>query len=252
MTVSDILIGLGEVGSALYEVLSERRAFSIVDPAKGFEPELGEAPQSDWCHVAIPYSESFISTIVEYVRKFNPNHLVLHSTVPIGTTRKIEREADYIPTYFSPIRGRHPSLARYIRSFPKWYASSISGGMDNEFVAYFAAAGIQTRKAPSYEFLEWAKLWETTSFGYALVMWQEIERQVMKIPGDKNTNLSALKNWLHEKKRVYDGDLGYVPIYDSVPGPIGGHCITQNWDLLAPMMDPDLYNWLIKSNEMRK
>ena len=249
--MSDLLIGFGEVGAALYEVLSERRSFYIVDPAKGYEPELGEAPQSDWMHVTIPYSESFISTIVEYVMKFNPNHLVLHSTVPIGTTRKIEREADYIPTYYSPIRGRHPNLARYIREFPKWYASSISGGMDNEFVTYFAAAGIQTRKAPSYEFLEYAKLAETLTYGYNLVMWQEIERQIRKLPGDKQTNLSSLKNWLHEKKRVYDGDLGVVPIYDLVPGSIGGHCVVQNWDLLGEYIHPSLLEWLKTSNAMR-
>ena len=249
--MTDLLIGFGEVGASLYEVLSERRSFYIVDPAKGYEPELGE-DMVDWAHVAIPYSESFISTIVEYVRRFNPNHLVIHSTVPIGTTRKIEREADYIPTYFSPIRGRHPNLARYIREFSKWFASSIAGQMDNDFVTYFAAAGIQTRKAPSYEFLEWAKLWETTSYGYNLVMWQEIERQVTKIPGDKNANLSALKNWLHEKKQVYDGDLGYVPIYDLVPGPIGGHCILPNVELLKERMTPELYAWLTTSNEMRK
>ena len=247
----DIIIGGGEVGTALAEVLGERRPIGIHDPPRGSiqEPTNDEC---DWLHISFPYSESFISTVVEYVRKFNPNHLVIHSTVPIGTTRKIEREADYIPTYYSPIRGRHPNLARYIREFPKWYASSIPGGMDNDFVTYFAAASIQTRKAPSYEALEWYKLLETFTYGYNLVMWQEIERQASKLQGDKQANLSALKNWLHEKKRVYDGDLGYVPIYDLVPGPIGGHCILPNVELLKEQMTPELYAWLTVSNEMRK
>ena len=124
--------------------------------------------------------------------------------------------------------------------------------MDNDFVAYFAAAGIQTRKAPSFEVLEWMKLVETFTYSYNLVMWQELERQVAKLPGDKNVNLTAAKNWLHEKKRVYDGDLGYVPIYDLVPGGIGGHCCVENWDLLKEQMTPELYAWLTTSNEMRK
>src|SRR3990172_3594103 len=194
-SVSDVLVGFGEVGSAIHEVLSERRSFYIVDPAKGFKPELGE-DTGDWGHGAIPHSQSFISTIVEYVTWFNPKHLIIHSTVPVGTTRKIEREADYIPTYYSPVRGRHPNLSAALRRFPKYFASSISGQMDDEFVIYFANAGIQTRKAPSFEVLEYAKLMETTTFGIILTAWMEMEQQVSKMHGDKHANLSMLKNFL--------------------------------------------------------
>ncbi len=248
--MSDILIGFGEVGSALHEVLSERRDFAIADPAKGFNPEPFEA---DWCHICIPYTDTFVSTMVEYVRKFEPQNVVLHSTLPIGTTRQVEKALDYAAdVYYSPIRGRHPRLARYIRDFPKWYACSIQGELDERFRTYFAAAGIQTRKAPNFEALEWYKLLETFTYGYNLVMWQEIERQAKKIPGHKDTNLSELKSWLHEKRKVYDGDLGAVPIYDLVPGPIGGHCILSNIELLKEQMSPELYLWLWASNEMRK
>ena len=248
----DVLIGFGEVGSALHVVLSERHPFAIVDPARACSPSLGEAPQSDWMHVAIPYSESFISTVVEYVRKFNPSHLVLHSTVPIGTTRKIEREADYIPTFYSPVRGRHPNLSAALRRFPKYFASSISGQMDDEFVIYFANAGIQTRKAPSFEVLEYAKLMETTTFGIILTAWMEMETQVSKMHGDKQTNLSMLKNFLFEKRKVYDGDIGIFPVLDLVRGPIGGHCISSNYELLKDSMTPELYAWLMTSNSLRK
>ena len=247
--MADLLIGYGEVGIALHQVLGERGEFAIADPPKGYNPEPFKA---DWMHVSIPHTDAFIAAITDYARTFDPKYIVIHSTVPVGTTRKVERECDYRTVYYSPVRGRHPNLARYIRDFPKWYACSVPGEYDNEFVYYFARAGVQTRKAPNFEFLEWAKLWETTSFGYNLVMWQEIEREASKLPGDKRANLSALKSWFYEKKKVYDGDLGYVPIYDLVPGPIGGHCIAPNWDLLKPLMAPELYAWLTSSNESRK
>ena len=251
--MSDLLIGFGEVGQALHQVLGERREFYIVDPAKGYQPEAGDSTEVQWAHVAIPYTDAFRPVVIEMIRKWKPEVTVLHSTLPVGTTRQLDKDQDYqTRLVYSPVRGRHPNLARYLRDFPKWYSTDYSGEMDERVTAYFAAAGIQTRKAPSYEWLEWAKLVETFTYGYNLVLWQELERQVTKIPGNKHANLTALKNWLHEKKRMYDGDLGYVPIYDLVPGPIGGHCVTSNWDLLEPMMDPDLYKFLVKSNEMRK
>jgi len=74
---------------------------------------------------------------------------------------------------------------------------------------------------------------------------------VKDIPGDIQRNLSALKSWFHEKKKVYDGDLGYVPIYDLVPGPIGGHCILPNIEFLKERLTPELYAWLIASNASR-
>jgi len=249
MNNTDLLIGFGEVGQAIHSIFGERREIAMCDPPKGL---ILDAFAADWMHIAIPYTDEFIPTVVEYTHMYTPKHIIIHSTVPVGTTRKVERQSDYIPTYFSPIRGRHPNLARAIRDFPKWYSSPLPGQADEEIEVYYATAGIQTRRAPSHEFLEWAKLLETFTYGYNLVMWQEIERQAAKIPGNKQANLSTLKNWLYEKRKCYDGDLGVVPIYDLVPGPIGGHCVTENWTLLEPMMDPDLYNWLVKSNGLRK
>ena len=85
-----------------------------------------------------------------------------------------------------------------------------------------------------------------------LSMWQEIEREIGKLSGDKHANLTAMKQFLFEKRKVYDGDLGLTPVLDLVPGQIGGHCITQNWNLLEEQMTPELYAWLTASNEMRK
>lgn len=250
--MTDIIVGLGEVGVALWSVLGERRTIVPCDPAVGY-PLESLSTSVGWMHIAIPYTDTFTTIVADDIHKFNPDNTVIHSTVPVGTTRKVEKDADYQTTvYYSPVRGRHPNLTRYLRQFPKWYATEAPGEYDNRITAYFAEAGIQTRKAPNFEVLEWMKLLETFTFGYNLVMWQEIERQCKKLPGHSAANLSVLKSWLYEKKKVYDGDLGYVPIYDLVPGPIGGHCIMPNLDLLEPLMDTYLYDWMVKSNEMRK
>src|SRR5438132_10337165 len=100
---------MGEVGSALFQVLGERRRIDPHDPVK----KQWASPQNetDWLHIAYPYSDSFISTTVEYVKQFEPNTLAIHATVPIGTTRKIEKDLDYAAdVVFTPIRRRHPRL----------------------------------------------------------------------------------------------------------------------------------------------
>src|SRR3990167_5126281 len=253
---TDLLVGFGEVGQALHSVLAERRKFVICDPPKKLNPQTF---QTDWLHVCIPYTNSFVDDVLDYREKFFPRFIVIHSTVPVGTTRTIcekmgphgNGEFGSFYVYYSPIRGIHPNLARFIREFPKWYASEWVGNADLAFSGYFAQAGIQVRRAPSTDMLELMKLWETLEYGYRIVLWQEIERQIRKnMPGSFDENLTAMKSWLFEKRRVYDGDRGLVPIMYG--GPIGGHCVEANWDLLSPIMDSKLYEWLVHSNTLRK
>ena len=259
----DLIIGNGEVGQALAEVLRERKRVGVHDPPKGLHwyPAQAEANGGvDWMHVAIPYSKTFLDGIIHYVLQFRPKRVVIHSTIPVGTTRRLASRfalgasiGANVRFYYSPIRGRHPHLKQYMREFPKWFA-----GPDEDQAAadaletYFATSAMQTRQAPNYEFLELAKLWETTTQGYLLSMWHEIERTVGKIPGEYAQNIEAMRNWLYEKRKVYDGDVGFVPILSNIPGPIGGHCIVSNYDLLKPLATPEFYEWLKESNEMRK
>ena len=257
--MTDLLIGYGEVGSALYDVLDERRQIVVHDPAKGRKAVVPDRPAYEWMHIAFPYTKSFIDDVLDYREKFFPRFIVIHSTVPVGTTRMIcekmgsHGNGDFgsLYVYYSPIRGLHPNLARYIREFSKWYASEWVGNADLVFAGYFAQAGIQVRRAPSTDMLELMKLWETLEYGYRIVLWQEIEREIRKnAPGDFDANLTAMKGWLFEKRKVYDGDRGLAPIMYG--GIIGGHCVSQNWDLLRPQMTGELYNWLRTSNEMRR
>ena len=249
----DLIIGMGEVGSALAEVFGERRDIATHDPNRGLHAPT-DAPY-DWMHIVFPYSDDFKTLVASYADTFNPVCIVIHSTVPIGTMRAICKEsfeAEHRTYYYSPVRGRHPHLARALRDFPKWYASAIPGQADIDIEAYFARAGMQTRKAPSFEVLELMKLWETTSFAVQLIMWAEIENEMKSMSGNRAANMTAMKNWLFEKRRVYDGDIGLCPVLDLAPGPLGGHCLRTNILLGREYLHPSLYDWLISVDDMRK
>ena len=244
--MTDILIGYGEVGQALYETLSERRSVSIHDPPKG-HVVVGKYA-FEWMHVAfytpggIP---NFIEAVSDYVRQYEPGRILIHSTVPVGTCAAIQTLTEH-PVVYSPIRGIHPHLARYLREFPKWVACSSEDDLQAA-EALLHAAGMQTRRAPTTQCLEWMKLVETTEYGYRIALWQEFEREAKVVPG---ADLTALKEWLFEKRKVYDGDRGLAPVMHG--GFIGGHCVVPNWKLLSPLMTQQLYTWLMTSNELRR
>ena len=242
--MTDLVIGYGEVGHALEEILNERYETKIHDPPK---ERLAPEGKYAWLHICIPYTESFVKTVDFYMKQFSPEHTVIHSTVPVGTTRALSYL--YHVTY-SPIRGEHPELVRYLRKFPKWIATTDD---TNEVLSHFQACGISMRLAPSIEALEWFKLLETFEYAYRIVLWQEIERQVNRrdIRGGatKNEVLSALQEWFFEKRAVYDGERGLVPIMFG--GVIKGHCLMPNVELLKPLMTKELYEWVMKSNRVR-
>lgn len=247
--MTDLVIGYGEVGSALAEILNERCSVDVLDPQKGMMP-ADDGDFYEWVHICIPYGEGFVDAVLDTIKGLPTTHLVIHSTVAVGTTAEI---ADGVPhdtwVYYSPVRGIHPHLGRYIREFPKWFSPPVSGQPQKDFEEHFGLCGIQTRVVDSYDILEWAKLWETTEYGYRIAMWQEVGRQARTLP---STAVDTLKEFLFEKRKVYDGDRGIAPImYDGI---IGGHCVMPNLELMAKGkgMTQEFYDWLVSSNERRK
>src|SRR3990167_4710671 len=73
--MTDIIIGFGEVGKALVQVLGERTDIAIHDPQKGYEakrertlydentPYPASVPiEYDWMHIAYPWHKEFVTT----------------------------------------------------------------------------------------------------------------------------------------------------------------------------------------------
>ena len=254
----DLILGCGEVGKSLGDVLGERRKILYHDPPKGI---ICQILKPDYLHVCIPFieNETFVEETLHALQKFDPFHIVIHSTVPVGTTRLIHdamlkgiRETGtWSFIAYSPIRGLHPNLSTHIRQFPKWYATFVDGEVDNQITRYFAEAGISMRKAETIESLELMKLLDTLEYGYRIALWQEIGRLTANLPGihPKAKTMTQIAEWLFEKRKVYDGDRGMAPImYD---GFIGGHCIMPNLELTKDRLTPELYAWLTQSNNLR-
>lgn len=109
-----VMGGLGQVGSALVDILEEHRhRVHILDKAE--EMEVPKNGKYDFLHVCIPYGDYFVSQVNRVVRDYDPTYVIVHSTVPVGTTRRIGPFAAH-----SPVRGQHPNLKDGLLKFTKY------------------------------------------------------------------------------------------------------------------------------------
>lgn len=118
---------MGEVGKALYEVLSPHYECHTKD----LEPK--ELPQCDIMHVCIRHSQSFQEAVQGYISKVRPKIVNICTTVPPGTTEALGGNCVHSTT-----RGLHPKLALGLKTITK----HIGGPKAAESARYFEKAGV--------------------------------------------------------------------------------------------------------------
>ena len=228
-----LVVGLGEIGRPLMELLSERYDTVGVDIAPA-EPPC----QAAVMHICYPFQiADFIGTSERYIRRFNPALTIINSTVPVGTTRAIG-ERTHTAVVNSPIRGKHAHMLRDLRLYTKFVgATDRSAGQ--MAVEHFESVGLHAEVLGTPETTELAKLTETTYFG-ALITWaQEVERYCDAFGVDYDAVASFYK------------EISFFPRVKYVPGVIGGHCVMPNIKLLRDLVDSDLLRCIVMSNAMK-
>lgn len=209
-----LIVGHGEVGQAIHEVLGEADTYDIKD--EGSKTHSG----IDVVHICIPYIEDF-SNIVKMWRDTLGALIIVHSTVPVGT-------CDELGVVHSPVRGVHPHLAEGIRTFKKYFG----GKRADEAAKIFANLGIVTKTYPEAKVTEAMKLWDTTSYGVMILL----EKEIHKWCEENNLPFEEVYS---EATRDYNE--GYIklgmenvvrPVLKHYPGKIGGHCVIQNAEIM--------------------
>ncbi len=206
--MTDLVVGLGEIGMPLYQLLKNRN-FKVdgYDPnVQGFNAKALLAQRYDMVHIAIPWSDNFLQITNSY-NKFTKN-LVIHSTVPTGTSEKIG-------AIYSPVRGIHNDMLNQLDWFSKYY----SGKVNVEFEKRFPKA----INAPDSNMLERTKAMQLKY--YALLI--------------------AFRKWVDKNHPIYwhfmielHQKFGIFPILYNDHKDIGGHCIRENqWLIEDPLLD---------------
>jgi UDP-N-acetyl-D-mannosaminuronate dehydrogenase len=229
-----LIVGLGEVGSALAEVLERKSPVLRHD----IEPREFDAPIGVM-HICIPFQESaqFEKIVCSYIKRFDPALTIINSTILPGTTTAIAARTGK-PVAYSPVRGKHVRMTQDMLRYVKYVAASDpqAAGLAQ---SHFEAAGMKTRRMERPETLELAKLAETTYFGVLIAFAQDLDRYARRIGADYDEAINFFE------------EVDFLPRTRYFPGVIGGHCVLPNIQILRKIADSPLLEAVLESNSIR-
>jgi hypothetical protein len=213
-----LIIGMGEIGKALSLTLTPYYDTYTISSK---DEEHKDLDNIDIMHIAFPYSDEFENEVSRYQDLYNPRYTVIHSTVPVGVSRKLN-------ALHSPVRGKHPDLFESLLTFEK-----MIGGEDSDEVAdYFRYVGMKVLIFRKQESTELAKLIDTLYYGVCIEYAKDVERlcEEFDVPFSEVYTLSNKTYNEGYQKLGYDE---YIrPVLQPLRKKIGGHCVLQNTHLL--------------------
>ena len=226
----DIVAGLGEIGLPILKILSKKENIVGYDVneklmnKKKFN-KLNEMPTS-FLHIAIPVTKNFDSNLIKLNKQFQPECIVIHSTISPGTTERIQKRLD-CPLIFSATRGVHKRMSKDMKRYTKFFALSNSAPKKQWAIRSFTRkmknCGIKTKQMSTTETLELAKiLCDTTYLGW-LINYSQITNVIAKNFGVDYDEMWTFSDEIHKF-------LGNRP--KMYPGHIGGHCVIPNLELI--------------------
>jgi UDP-N-acetyl-D-mannosaminuronate dehydrogenase len=229
-----LVVGLGEVGRPLMEVIQER--FDVV----GIDIEPVEFHENcSVMHLCFPFQiPDFVGQCAGYIDRYKPALTVINSTVSPGTTRAIYEKAG-APIAYSPVRGKHVKMKQELLHYVK-FVGGIDQGAGQKTAEHFQSIGMKVKVLSSPEAVEFSKLTETTYFGLLIAWAQELERCCDQLSLDYDEVVS------------YYDEIGYLPPVKFTPGIIGGHCVMPNIEILKTMFQSDFLDAIERSNELKR
>lgn len=230
--MSDIIVGFGEIGKAVFSVLNNGTRAGKVYIKDLQTKDATPVGGTDVMHVCFPYSEAFVMAVKDYIRAYKPEHVVIWSTLPIGTTKQIPGAVH------SPVEGVHPHLASSIKQMVRWIGAN-NKGEGEFFVSYFKELLLATKVVDSSDFTEALKLLSTTEYGVNI----EFARYKKQVAAAIGMDFELTKEWNKTYNKLYhnlDMEWARKYILDAPHGKKGGHCITPNARLLQEQYPDEL------------
>ena len=214
-----LIVGMGQIGTALMSVLKEKYTVNGIERTD----EVGQP--YDVMHVTFPCKN--VEEFKSEVRKYQKNWLIaggltiIHSTVPVGV-------CDELGVVHSPVRGIHPNLREGILTFSKFFG----GKRAKEAADVFAELGINVVVSTRARDVEAMKLWDTTQYGVNI----SLMRRMHEWCEENDVNFDVAYTLANESYNAGYEALGHPEykkyILKYMPGKVGGHCVIQNLALL--------------------
>ena len=225
-----IVAGLGEIGKPILKLLSKGGIVvgfdlnhDLMDQIKF---EKYKNLKTSFLHIAIPGTDNLIDNVLKLYKKFQPECIVIHSTIRPGTTEKLQRKLS-IPVIYSATRGVHKRMIYDLKRYTKFFVISANAPRtkwaSSRYVKMMKDCGIKTKKMSIPETLEIAKIICDTSYLGWLINYAQLSNIVAVEYGVNYDEMWSFSDEIHKF-------LGNRP--KMFPGFIGGHCVIPNLDLI--------------------
>jgi len=230
MEKKNMIVGLGEIGLPIYKLVSKKTATSNYD----INPKLVDKKKNkkyekldiSFLHICIPFSKRFSNDVSLLFKKFNPEGIVIHSTISPHTTEKLQ-ETLPIPIIYSATRGVHKRMLADLKRYTKFFAIEKNAPKKNWAISTYKTllkkCGIKVKQMSSPITLELAKIICDTSYYGWLINYAQLSNMI----ATKNkVNYDEMWSFADEIHKL----LGNRP--KMFPGFIGGHCVIPNLELI--------------------
>lgn len=239
-----LVVGLGEIGNALCQVVEESGKYKLFK--KDIE-NIEIAKDIDVMHVCIPYFNGFEEIVADYAKKYNPGLIIINSTVRPNTTNEIHKKTNKSIVH-SPVRGKHPKIKEGLLLFVK-FIGPIDEKSGKDAKGHFESIGIKAEIMDSPLETELGKLFDTTYYGLCIAYHQDMERICRKFGADFGQTVTRFNETYNEGCKLTNPNVVRPVLY---PGFIGGHCVMPNIGILKKDVKSDFLDAVEKSNELKK
>ena len=225
--MTDIILGMGEVGKTIFDLLTERNfdcaGIDLDDSKCKNYTKNSTITNPEYLHVCLPGELTrFVEVVVEWINKIEGLKAVLvHSTVKPGTTENIQAKSKTLVLY-SPVRGVHRRFLTDIKKYTK-YISSNNKRIESKIKLDLEKRFEKIDWMSTTKTAEMAKiLVDTTYYGW-LINYAQITKMICEKEGVDFEEMWKFADEIHE-------NLGNRP--KMYPGIIGGHCVIPNLNLI--------------------
>ena len=233
------ILGYGEVGRAIAKFYQNPKIKNL-----NRDDNLGGV---DVLNVCIPWSDNFVITVKNEIKKIKPKLAIIHSTVAPGTTKKIGGMVVH-----SPIRGIHPHLFNGIKTFVKYI------GADNEKAGKMAKKHLESLGIKTTLFIpsittEIGKLLDTTYYALCIAWHGEMKKICDKANIDfEKAIIDFNKTYNDGYKKLGKSNVTRPVLYPPRNNIIGGHCIIPNAEILAKYFKSKALDLIFEYNKKNK
>jgi hypothetical protein len=225
--MADMILGMGEVGETLYELLLERNFSCIgkdIDLKKCKNFSANEKILDIEClHICLPGEiKDFVEISLKQINEIeNIEFVLIHSTVRPGTTKMIQ-EKSKIPIIYSPVRGVHKRFLEDIKKYTKFFGTDEKN-LDKKILKMINERFEKVEWMSSFKTAELAKILVDTSYYGWLINYAQITKMICDKEGIDFDEMWKFSDEIHS-------NLGNRP--KMYPGIIGGHCVIPNLNLI--------------------